>query len=320
MKHWKFILILFCLFFATVETFAQETAEYNRRGDEALARQDLSDAKMWYEEGVSRCDSYSIKRLTELWLSHEEMRLSMRSLMNKCLNCLTVSATEDDPQAIEQLVVYYREGIGTPKNEELAVYWENYREELLAPKEEVNAAPDTIVVLPEPRERMRFFVTYTYSIEAPFGIRIGGLGKRLGWYAQFKSNLSFQEHTVNCDQTGELLSFNETDASYQATGEGKRNTLLATAGMVVRCTNWMNLSVGLGYGMRDVLHQFVTYSYEDINDQQQVWAKNADASARGIVLEADASFVVAGPVFVGVGVHTVNFDYVDLNASVGVFF
>ena len=70
----------------------------------------------------------------------------MRSLMNKCLNCLTVSATEDDPQAIEQLVVYYREGIGTPKNEELAVYWENYREELLAPKEEVNAAPDTIVI------------------------------------------------------------------------------------------------------------------------------------------------------------------------------
>ena len=40
----------------------------------------------------------------------------------------------------------------------------------------------------------------------------------------------------------------------------------------------------------------------------------------GLMNEADASFVVAGPVFVGVGVHTVNFDYVDLNASVGVFF
>ena len=61
-----------------------------------MKRLDYSDAKMWYEEGVSQCDAYSIDQLTTIWLSNERMRPSMRSLMNKCLNCLTVKATEDE--------------------------------------------------------------------------------------------------------------------------------------------------------------------------------------------------------------------------------
>ena len=32
---------------------AQQRTEYNRKGDEAMKRLDYSDAKMWYEEGVS---------------------------------------------------------------------------------------------------------------------------------------------------------------------------------------------------------------------------------------------------------------------------
>lgn len=106
---------------------AQQRTEYNRKGDEAMKRLDYSDAKMWYEEGVSQCDAYSIDQLTTIWLSNERMRPSMRSLMNKCLNCLTVKATEDDPDAISKLIIYYSEGIGTPKSEELATYWKEYQ-------------------------------------------------------------------------------------------------------------------------------------------------------------------------------------------------
>lgn len=84
---------------------AQQRTEYNRKGDEAMKRLDYSDAKMWYEEGVSQCDAYSIDQLTTIWLSNERMRPSMRSLMNKCLNCLTVKATEDDPDAISKLII-----------------------------------------------------------------------------------------------------------------------------------------------------------------------------------------------------------------------
>ena len=114
---------------------AQQRTEYNRKGDEAMKRLDYSDAKMWYEEGVSQCDAYSIDQLTTIWLSNERMRPSMRSLMNKCLNCLTVKATEDDPDAISKLIIYYSEGIGTPKSEELATYWKEYQEILLKPAE-----------------------------------------------------------------------------------------------------------------------------------------------------------------------------------------
>ena len=114
---------------------AQQRTEYNRKGDEAMKRLDYSDAKMWYEEGVSQCDAYSIDQLTTIWLSNERMRPSMRSLMNKCLNCLTVKATEDDPDAISKLIIYYSEGIGTPKSEELATYWKEYQEMLLKPAE-----------------------------------------------------------------------------------------------------------------------------------------------------------------------------------------
>lgn len=134
---------------------AQQRTEYNRKGDEAMKRLDYSDAKMWYEEGVSQCDAYSIDQLTTIWLSNERMRPSMRSLMNKCLNCLTVKATEDDPDAISKLIIYYSEGIGTPKSEELATYWKEYQEMLLKPAEPEAQPIDSAAV--SPKKRMEFF-------------------------------------------------------------------------------------------------------------------------------------------------------------------
>jgi hypothetical protein len=127
-------ILMICAVFP-LGLLAQQRTEYNRKGDEAMKRLDYSDAKMWYEEGVSQCDAYSIDQLTTIWLSNERMRPSMRSLMNKCLNCLTVKATEDDPDAISKLIIYYSEGIGTPKSEELATYWKEYQEILLKPAE-----------------------------------------------------------------------------------------------------------------------------------------------------------------------------------------
>ena len=110
---------LICIVFP-LALWAQQRAEYNRKGDEAMKRQDYSDAKMWYEEGVADCDAYRIKQLTTIWLGQKQMRPSMRSLMTKCLNCLSVRATEEDLEAIDLLIVYYTEGIGTQKSEDLA--------------------------------------------------------------------------------------------------------------------------------------------------------------------------------------------------------
>lgn len=299
---------------------AQQRMDYNRKGDEAMKRQDYSDAKMWYEEGVPQCDPYSIEKLTEIWLSNPRMRSSMRSLMDKCLNCLTVKATEDDLDAISKLIVYYTEGIGTPKSDELATYWKEYKENLLKPAEPEIVYRDSSLI--KPRPRMRFFVGYAYSIEFPFGITVGGVGQRLGWYVRFKTNMSFMNYTGECNNRGEILDFLEPEESYELNGaeSSKTSSLGGTAGLIVKCCPWLYASVGFGYGKRTLLHAFTTHSYEDYGIMREIWCKNLDASYEGVAAEADVMFKIAKSLFVSVGCNTVNFKYVDLNAGLGVFF
>ena len=81
-KLW--ILILLVIVLPECLT-AQQLTEYNRKGDDAMKRQDYSDARMWYEEGVVNCDSYSISQLTAIWMVNKKQRASMRSLIDQML-------------------------------------------------------------------------------------------------------------------------------------------------------------------------------------------------------------------------------------------
>ena len=300
---------------------AQQRTEYNRKGDEAMKRLDYSDAKMWYEEGVSQCDAYSIDQLTTIWLSNERMRPSMRSLMNKCLNCLTVKATEDDPDAISKLIIYYSEGIGTPKSEELATYWKEYKEILLKPAEPEAQPIDSAAV--SPKKRMEFFAGYSYSIESPYGITVGGMGQRFGWYVRFKTNMSFMNYTDECNNQGQIIKFSNSEGeSYELnTGKSsKTNSIAGTAGLIVKCFPWLYASVGLGYGERALLHSFTTHSYENYDSTREVWCRNIDSSYKGVAAEVDLMMKITNSVFISVGCNTVNFKYLDLNAGLGVFF
>ena len=153
---------------------AQQKTEYNRKGDEAMKRLDYSDARMWYEEGVVQCDPYSIEQLTSIWLANQRMRPSMHSLMNKCRACLELMANNEDTTAISQLIIYYTEGIGTSKNETLAQSWQDRLETLRKPVEPV-FYPSANPIKPDtPKEPMKFFIGYAYSIEAPYGYRCAG--------------------------------------------------------------------------------------------------------------------------------------------------
>lgn len=163
---------------------AQQKTEYNRKGDEAMKRLDYSDARMWYEEGVVQCDPYSIEQLTSIWLANQRMRPSMHSLMNKCRACLELMANNEDTTAISQLIIYYTEGIGTSKNETLAQSWQDRLETLRKPVEPV------FYLLPTNKARYsqrteKFFIGYAYSIEAPYGLTVGGVKSRLGWFPAF---------------------------------------------------------------------------------------------------------------------------------------
>ena len=294
---------------------AQQRTEYNRKGDEAMKRQDYSDARMWYEEGISNCDSYSINQLTAIWKTNKKMRASMRSLMTKCLNCLTVKATDNDSTAVAQLIVYYNEGIGTPISEELASYWSDRLEELRKPVEPITYVP---VQERKPREPMKFFAGYAFSIEAPYGLTVGGVGERFGWYARFRTNMSFNDYTNECKGTDEFISYPE-NSSMKFTNKKKVNCFAASAGLVIKCTPWLYTSIGLGYGKRELLCEFNTWDKNDINIANTYWAKNIDYSYEGVV--ADLDFMVkVGSIFVSAGCNTLNFKYVDLNAGLGLFF
>lgn len=289
---------------------AQQQTSYNKKGDDAMKRQDYSDAKMWYEEGVAQCDAYSIEQLTTIWKNNARMRPSMRSLMNKCLNCLNVKATERDTVAVTQLITYYQEGIGTPKNQELAAYWTDQLETIRRQEQSMEAyAPASQDV----RERMRFFIGYTFSPTAPFGINFGGVGSRLGWFARFKTNLSFQNY-----ETGKSIADFTQQASYEYIDK-QANTFAATAGMVVKCAPWLYTSVGLGYGKHELIYQYRTYSYDDFNQVAEVWCRQDDDSFKGVAADLDL-MVRLGSFYVSAGCNTVNFKYVDLNAGLGFFF
>ena len=310
--------ILFCLLFP-MGLFAQQQTEYNRKGDEAMKRKDYQDAKIWYEEGVGYCDAYSIDKLTEIWLTNARMRPSMRSLMNKCLNCLNVRGTEQDTTAMHQLITYYKQGIGTPVNADLAEYWTDKLEQTRRLVEYVQSDVP-VDEISNPRERMRFFIGYHYAIEAPYGLTIGGVSRRLGWYVRFKTNMSFDKHVFECnDQNGGELIGASADEIYCFTGNKKKNSYALTAGMVVKCIDWLYTSVGIGYGDRTLLYEYSLKDPVTGNEQQTGWAKHLDASYKGVAADWDVMLKL-GPIYVSAGCSTVNFKYVDFNAGAGVFF
>ena len=302
-------------------TYAQKQTEYNRKGDEAMARQDYQDAKIWYEEGVSYCDAYSINQLTKIWLDNQTMRPSMRSLMNKCLNCLNVRGTERDTTAMSQLIVYYKQGIGAPASEELAAYWSDKLERarrFVDLEMDGNQLEDKDAF----KEKMHFFVGYQYSIEAPYGILFGGVKRGLGWYMRFSTNMAFDNHTAECnDQNGgQLLNGNATaDEIYYFTNQKKKNCYSLTGGMVVKCAIWLYTSIGLGYGDRKVLYEYRIVDPKTAEDANSAWAKHLDASYAGVAADLGLMFKL-GPAYVNAGCSTINFKYVDVSAGVGLFF
>ncbi len=115
-----------------------------------------------------------------------------------------------------------------------------------------------------------------------------------------------------------LIVFKENAAYEFIPGEKKTNTYMATAGMVVKFTPWLYTSFGGGYGKRDLLWKYEMHDKNNYNTTT-AWAKNKDASYKGVVLEIDM-MVKFGSFYVSAGASTLSFEYSDLNAGVGVFF
>lgn len=314
-----FWICIYCMLLP-LSLFAQQQTEYNRKGDEAMARKDYSDAKIWYEEGVSYCDSYSVNQLTKIWLLNERMRPSMRSLMNKCLNCLNVKGTEQDTTAMRQLVLYYKEGIGTPASEELSEYWTDKLAKARRIAAQVSNEEYTDGSQYRQKEKMHYFVGYQYSIEAPYGLTFGGVKNKLGWYVRFRTNMSFENHSAECNsQNGGTLLGDNSEDIYYFTNQKKKNSYALTAGMLFKCAEWLYTSVGLGYGERSILYEYRLVDKQTAADKNSAWAKHLDASYSGVTADLDFIFRF-GALYFSAGCNTINFKYADLNVGIGMFF
>ena len=234
-------------------------------------------------------------------------------------NYEVILVVDDQATAMHQLITYYKQGIGTPVNADLAEYWTDKLEQTRRLVEYVQSDVP-VDEISNPRERMRFFIGYHYAIEAPYGLTIGGVSRRLGWYVRFKTNMSFDKHVVECnDQNGGELIGVSADEIYCFTGNKKKNSYALTAGMVVKCTDWLYTSVGIGYGDRTLLYEYSLKDPVTGNEQQTGWAKHLDASYKGVAADWDV-MLKFGPIYVSAGCSTVNFKYVDFNAGAGVFF
>ncbi|MDH6356461.1 hypothetical protein [Parabacteroides sp. PF5-9] len=312
----KKLLLLLIYTMLPLYVVAQQLQEYNRKGDEAMARRDFSDAQMWYEEGVVYCDPYSIEKLTTIWLANEQMRPSMRILMSKCFDCLEAKAVQNDTTAISQLITYYTEGIGHSRNEELALQWESQLKQLQKPVTPVIENEQRITSKPD----MVFFVGYAFSIQAPFGLTIGGMFDKVGWYVRAKTNASFRKNNYTWEK-GSITEIGKEDElayTFDKSRSKKINSYSITAGGVVRTTPWLYTSIGLGYGERTLLWPVSITDY-DGNTQSDRWCKNVDTSYKGIAAEVD--FMIRyNSLFMSIGCSTISFEYIDLNAGVGVFF
>jgi hypothetical protein len=313
-------ILLFCLLLMPFSVEAQRETDYNQKGDEALKRKDYREASMWYEEGVSSCNSYSINQLTYIWRNDENMRVSLRTVMGKCLTCLNDLAVErKDTAAIKNLIVYYRDGIGTVKSDASVNYWRIQLDEIRNPHTAVTTRQS-------PKERMKFFVGYEGSIDiAPFGIQVGGLGDKIGWYARLRTNFSFRSATegLECNNSkgGTIPQFdsNKTYYRFKPDGEGKANTLTGTAGIMFKTVPNLYLSVGGGYWMRDVLYEYETYDGNTLNVLSTGWAKNVDASRNGVAIDLDLTGV-AGIFYGTIGCSVLNFEYVYPSVGIGFVF
>jgi hypothetical protein len=305
MKKLKIFILFVIVPFLSI---AQQQTEYNVKGDEAMKRLDYSDARLFYGEGVPHCDMYSISKLTTIWIANEEMRASMHILMSRCLNCLNVKATENDSTAISQLIVYYSEGIGTAPTENLAVYWSERLKALRKPVEtaEIYSSPKS------EKQPIRFFAGYSFSLQSPLGVTVGGVGNRFGLYGRFKTNAIFQSHQ------GEFSGKKPDVSDLMKNVDTKHSSYAITGGLVVRLSDRVYGSVGAGYCTYDQLYKYSVLD-DGGNVQSTRYYKNANESFRGVTAEMDGIMEVGG-LYITVGFNVLNLKYIDLNAGIGMFF
>jgi len=326
----KLIMMLSLSLISFVLAAQGQNADYNIKGNDAMSILDFSEAKVWYQLGVEdqRCDIYSISKLTHIWKIDESMRASMHSVMERCLKCLNdFSIQNRDTTSIIMLVDYYSEGIGTNKNEDRAEVWKSRLEEVRNQSRITNV--ETEVKAKREKVKMEFFAGYAATLEAPFGLTFGGVGRTVGWYLRFRTNMSFQSYkqpTFEIDVNGEpSIKGGLNDGLSDFTKRTKVNAYTATGGLMFKVSPSFYISVGGGYVNREFLAEYNKIGIVEANYDPSgpFWAKSDyldDSSFSGAAIDLDGTFKIGKTFYFSFGCSMFDFKYISANAGIGVFF
>ena len=113
--------------------------------------------------------------------------------------------------AISKLIIYYSEGIGTPKSEELATYWKEYQEILLKPAEPA-AQPIDSRRYP-PKKRMEFFRGILVFDRISLWNHGRGMGQRWVGNVRFQDEYVFMNYTDECNNQGQIIKFSNSEGN-----------------------------------------------------------------------------------------------------------
>lgn len=156
---------------------------------------------------------------------------------------------------------------------------------------------------------------YSATPQQSYGLMLGQVYGGIGWYINARSNFNFnQPATLSCDKNG---SIDGITPFYS--GNTSLSHLIVNAGFMWDIADWdcwtntrfsgLGFYVGGGYGSREL--QWET--------EDGTWVKYAPTSHTGF----SGNLGIFGSLFgitINLGVNTINFKYVELEAGVGVVF
>lgn len=138
-----------------------------------------------------------------------------------------------------------------------------------------------------------------------------------GGYLRLKSNMTFGKTTVDCNESGIL---NYTEGAYYKFDRERISRFGITGGLIVKILPWLSASVGVGYGERELQWHATAYSYSNNSLTTELWCENVTGSYKGIETEADAIVKVSKNFYLSVGCNSINLEFADLNAGIGLIF
>ena len=168
---------------------------------------------------------------------------------------------------------------------------------------------DLKLILPEDQRRKTLIMAEGgfHPSHTSFGVMAGIVAKH-GAYVRFQSDFGSTSADLECDDTGTLTS-GGTGTPYYIEGSSSKSRLSITGGYLYRFAKPLYGYIGGGYGQR-------TLAWETVEGE---WVKNIDHSASGIAAEIGLIGKFKGCAL-SLGVHTINFKYMELSAGVGFFF